>query len=453
MHIQIKPSIVDLSRLKLAILYSVTVGSILLFLGVVSHRFLTYSFSNVIDHELNLLSIIVKGELAGLLKNPGELPFKDIQSQNGICSKVSRCTSISNRTLLINLVKEDRSLRLVNFEGMVVGAIGEPIDRFSGRNTLELSYKDYDQNHRVYHFHRFPIETVTGRPWGYLQIGRSVQQLDNYMAGLHLFIIVGIPLSMLMIGGTGWWFAGMAMAPVYQSYTKMKQFTIDASHELRTPIAATQAILELELCKDRGLNTAQHQVLQSLKRQNDRLGKLTRDLLFLSRLDLVHQTINMELVCLNELIQDLDEEIAPLALTNQVELVSHCRSQQLLYVKGDSSHLYRLLNNLICNAIQYTPSNGRVIVELVCRQNQALITVQDTGIGIASIDLPHLFNRFYRVNSDRSQQTGGVGLGLAIAQSIVTAHNGHIQVRSTIGEGSTFIVRLPLQSSLGQNES
>jgi signal transduction histidine kinase len=382
-----------------------------------------------------------------------KLPFKDIQSQNGICSKVSRCTSISNRTLLINLVKEDRSLRLVNFEGMVVGAIGEPIDRFSGRNTLELSYKDYDQNHRVYHFHRFPIETVTGRPWGYLQIGRSVQQLDNYMAGLHLFIIVGIPLSMLMIGGTGWWFAGMAMAPVYQSYTKMKQFTIDASHELRTPIAATQAILELELCKDRGLNTAQHQVLQSLKRQNDRLGKLTRDLLFLSRLDLVHQTINMELVCLNELIQDLDEEIAPLALTNQVELVSHCRSQQLLYVKGDSSHLYRLLNNLICNAIQYTPSNGRVIVELVCRQNQALITVQDTGIGIASIDLPHLFNRFYRVNSDRSQQTGGVGLGLAIAQSIVTAHNGHIQVRSTIGEGSTFIVRLPLQSSLGQNES
>jgi signal transduction histidine kinase len=453
MQIPLKPSIADLSRLKLAILYSVTVGSILLFLGFVSHRILLYSFSNIIDHELDLLSVIVKSEIEGLLKTPGELPLKAIQTQYGICSTVAPCSLGENRILLIDLVKEDRSLRLVNLEGIVVGAIGEPVDRFSGsKNTLALSYTDYDQSHRTYHFHRFSIKTISGKPWGYLQIGRSVQQLDDYMAGLHLFIFLGIPLSMVMIGGTGWWFAGRAMAPVYESYAKMKQFTIDASHELRTPIAATQAILELELCSDRNHTTAQNQVLQSLKRQNDRLGKLTRDLLFLSRLDLVCQPINIDLFCLNDLIQDLDEEIAPLALTHQVELVSQCRSQSRLYVKGDSSHLYRLLSNLICNAIHYTPSNGRVVIELVCRQNQAFITVQDTGIGISSIDLPHLFDRFYRVNSDRSQQTGGVGLGLSIAQSIVKAHNGQIHVQSTVGKGSIFTVRLPLQSPPGLKE-
>jgi signal transduction histidine kinase len=447
MGIQLKPSIVDLSRLKLAVLYSVTVGGILLSLGIISHQILAYSFSNIIDRELDLLSVIVKRELKESFKTPGVLPSHGVQIQAGICSRGSLCPPTSGDRFLIDLVKQDRSLRLVNLEGLVIGAVGEPVDRFSGKNTLSLSYTDYDQTHRAYHFHRFSIQTVSEQPWGYLQIGQSVQQLDDYMAGLHLLIVLGIPLSMVVIGGTGWWFAGRAMDPVYQSYAKMKQFTIDVSHELRTPIAATHAILELELCTDRSYSSGRNQVLQSLKRQNDRLGKLTQDLLLLSRLDLVHKSINAELVCLNELIQDLDEEIAPLALTHQVELVSKYHSQPLLYVKGESSHLYRLFSNLICNAIQYTPSNGRVIVELIYRQNQALITIQDTGIGIPSIDLPHLFDRFYRVNPDRSQKTGGVGLGLAIAQSIVKAHKGSIQVRSTIGEGSTFIVRLPLQST------
>ena len=115
-------------------------------------------------------------------------------------------------------------------------------------------------------------------------------------------------------------------------------------------------------------------------------------------------------------------------------------------VLGNSEQLYRLVSNLVINAIKYTPGSGEVNIILESERNEALIRVRDTGIGIAKVEQKKIFDRFYRVNSDRSRQTGGSGLGLAIAQAIVQAHQGTIEVKSELGVGSTFTVRLPLKN-------
>ncbi len=119
------------------------------------------------------------------------------------------------------------------------------------------------------------------------------------------------------------------------------------------------------------------------------------------------------------------------------------QAQEPLSVLGNEEQLYRLVSNLMVNAIQATPPEGKVTVVLDSSEEYALIQVQDTGMGIAPEDQSHIFDRFYRVHKDRSRQTGGSGLGLAIAQAIALAHHGSIQVQSQLGLGSTFTVRLP----------
>jgi two-component system OmpR family sensor kinase len=151
-----------------------------------------------------------------------------------------------------------------------------------------------------------------------------------------------------------------------------------------------------------------------------------------------------QLCCLNDIVSDLVEEFAALAISKSVTLTSSVGVDHPLNVIGDEEQLYRLVSNLIINAIQYTPTGGQVTVVLARSDNQALIHVQDTGIGIAPFEQTQIFDRFYRVNSDRSRHTGGSGLGLAIAKAIVQAHHGSIQVQSELGKGSTFIIRLPL---------
>ncbi len=132
-----------------------------------------------------------------------------------------------------------------------------------------------------------------------------------------------------------------------------------------------------------------------------------------------------------------------MAIASNITLTSSIRVSNPLNVTGNQDQLYRLFSNLIVNAIQYTPSGRKVTVCLGRSDHYAVIQVQDTGIGIPQPELTQIFDRFYRVNSDRSRSTGGSGLGLAIAQAIVQAHYGSLDVQSELGKGSTFTVKLP----------
>ena len=120
---------------------------------------------------------------------------------------------------------------------------------------------------------------------------------------------------------------------------------------------------------------------------------------------------------------------------------------------GDSDRLYRAIANLIHNAIQYTPTNGVVTIRLESLERHAIVTIEDNGIGIDAADLPHIFDRFYRVQADRARNTGGTGLGLAIARAIVQAHHGSIQVDSQLDLGSRFTVSLPTKATASRTSS
>lgn len=190
--------------------------------------------------------------------------------------------------------------------------------------------------------------------------------------------------------------------------------------------------------------------LAGVDRQNQRLVQLTQDLLLLSRLEVSTEISSQQTAksqpscCLNDLILDVVESLSVLEMAAPLQLTTQLQTKAPLYVAGDENQLVRLFANLVANALQYTPDGGKVTVTLAQDDQHALVQVQDTGIGIAAVDQAHLFDRFYRVNRDRSRHTGGAGLGLAIAKAIAQSQRGSIQVESKLGKGSTFTVRLPL---------
>lgn len=150
-------------------------------------------------------------------------------------------------------------------------------------------------------------------------------------------------------------------------------------------------------------------------------------------------------ICLNGLVNDLTEELAPLARRAKVELRAEIGVSEIIQVRGNEEQLYRLVANLVTNAINYTSSGGKVTVtlEIAASPGKAVIRVKDTGVGIAPEQQEEIFQRFYRIEYDRSRKTGGFGLGLPIALAIAEAHQGSIKMQSYLGKGSTFSVYLP----------
>jgi len=225
-----------------------------------------------------------------------------------------------------------------------------------------------------------------------------------------------------------------------EAFERQKQFTADSSHELRTPLSVIEAEATLALRKERTPEEYQ-KALDSINQEVAYMSSILEKLLMLARADAGKEQLNFEPVSLKELIMTMIPDIANLADEKGLQFESGEMVE--LQVRGDEVKLKQLLLNLFDNAIKYT-LNGIVSVSLHQEDDQAIITVSDTGIGISEEDIPHIFDRFYRVDKARSRSEHGSGLGLAIAKYIVQAHNGEINVTSNIGKGSTVRVRLPL---------
>jgi signal transduction histidine kinase len=277
---------------------------------------------------------------------------------------------------------------------------------------------------------------------------RNFPSLEPTLRKLAWLLFLVLTVSWLIVLVASWLLAGKAMKPVYRSYQHIQQFTADAAHELRTPLAATQATVESALLTPHVPQI--QEVLTIIQRQNIRLTQLVTDLLLLSQMDLraygdKSAKLNQEWeICnLNNIIADLDEELAAMALAASIKFNTVIEVHQPLWVWGNSEQLYRLVTNLITNAIKYTPANGIVVVALRQRNRTAIIQVQDTGIGIPANVQTRIFDRFYRVQNNRSRPEGGSGLGLAIVKSITRLHKGRLTVYSELGQGSVFTVELP----------
>jgi signal transduction histidine kinase len=430
------------SRLKLAITYAGVMGTTLLICGYMAHIVMVQAFTRTVDRELEVFGKVFEDQLKTELKIPGELSITTQKSLPGICFKQQSCLPIKSESELLGLLAEGYYLRFLTPTGEAIAAIGNNSDEFPDNIYLNHSYDIKNRDGELYHLHLMPLKINNNQLWGYLQVGRTVQRLNDYMNSLHWLLGLGIPSSMIIIGGAGWWLAGLAMQPIEKSYQQLQQFTADAAHELRTPITSLQTIVET--------NSINPETQKALERQVQRLVTLTQDLLLLSRLENGLQETKLQQICLNDLVADVEEELMPIAIDAQVLLSSHIPDQSYFYIQGNESQIYRMLLNLVSNAIKYTPASGEVKINLTTNDHQGVITIKDTGIGIPNSDLPHIFERFYRVNADRSRNTGGSGLGLAITLAIVQTHKGKLEVQSHVNKGSTFTVILPLVSKLNR---
>ncbi|MFM7424209.1 MAG: sensor histidine kinase [Elainella sp.] len=287
---------------------------------------------------------------------------------------------------------------------------------------------------------------------GYLRVSHPWFEVTKPSRQLIQDLSLGVLLVIGAVAAIGWLLSGLAIAPVRDSYQHLKQFTADASHELRNPIAVIQTNVQVALADpDPSLQQDQLKLIERLTR---RLGRLVDDLLFLSRQDSGIVELKASPVLLDGLLQDVVEEQQALADEKGValKLLLETGGEETTWrLMADADQLVRLFTNLIGNAVQYTPQGGVVKISLQRHKFQGgtglQVQVQDSGVGIAPESLTRIFERFYRVDPARPSLKGsgstGSGLGLAIAQAIVENHQGQIQAKSSPGQGTTFTVLLP----------
>jgi heavy metal sensor kinase len=304
----------------------------------------------------------------------------------------------------------------------------------------------------------------------------------------HLFLQLafGLPLAVMIVAVGGWLLVRRALIPVEQitgaaeritqnnlsqrlpapgtgdelerlslslnrmiarlddSFQNSKRFVADASHELRTPLTILRGELE-NLAEDSRLNPELRDRLNSLLEEAIHLSKIVEHLLMLSRLDAGEAQTEWSRFDLVKLAETTAEQMGLLAEDKNISIVYDANPPVL--VEGDRVRLQQVVVNLLDNAIKYTPPNGSVKMSVNAVDGHALLEVADTGIGIPLDALPHVFERFYRVDQTSLASTESTGLGLAIVKSICTAHGAEVEAHSNPGEGSCFRVKIPLSKN------
>ncbi|MBT9313645.1 sensor histidine kinase [Leptothoe kymatousa] len=327
---------------------------------------------------------------------------------------------------------------------------GLPLQVNAAGETVHIHHGQTDNDDQVLRQISRRVQ-INNQVLGYLRVSHPWFEVSKPSRQLVMDLSLWSGLGIVATGTIGWLLSGLAMAPVRQSYQQLKQFTADASHELRNPIAVIQTNVQVALADSDA--DFQHSQLQVVERLTRRLGRLVDNLLFLARQDGGLIPMQREELNLHQLLTDVIEEQTLVAQRQGLDLVYRPAATtapdplpapppDLL---GDRDQLIRLFTNLISNAIQYTPQ-GQVTVTHAQGQTAHSIAVQDTGIGIPQELQAQVFDRFYRVDKARSRRDGaGSGLGLAIAKAIITNHQGQIQLASQPNAGTTITATLPIK--------
>jgi len=393
-------------------------------------------------------------------------------------------------------LSEDASLSGTRFR--IVGSDGHLIYQSPEAKQWEMPSQDMSsvpKNGKV------QTVTVNGKPIrvltaqmqlgpkqsGTVQIGVPMDEFYEMLRGFTWMAFLASPLVLLLASAGGYWMSRRALEPVDQiartaeeigaqnlserlplrgsgdeldrlsatlnsmfarleaAFRRITQFTADASHELRTPVAIIRTTAEVTRSKTR--TTEEYaRALDGILTESERTSLLIEDLMLLARADAGADSMAHEPVNLAECLHDACAEVRVLAEYKKICLQTGELKQ--CTVLGDEQAIRRLFLILLDNAIKYTGSGGKVQVNLsldaAAGKRTAVIEIRDTGIGISAEDLLHIFERFYRAAKDRSRTTGGAGLGLSIARWIAERHGGEIEAESTPGAGSIFRVRLPL---------
>ncbi|MCG9884502.1 MAG: HAMP domain-containing histidine kinase [Cyanobacteria bacterium] len=350
-----------------------------------------------------------------------------------------------------NLQQPDQGVEWFNAGGVLLARQGtlfphwplDPITRPQGVIVQEQQLRTltaplYDRDHQP------------PRLRGYVRVTESIEPINRAIRQLGQGLAIGssLAIGLSLVGGL--WLTRQSLRPIEASFRKLRQFTADASHELRGPLTAIRTSVEVMQSHPERIDPADVAKLAAIHNATDQMTQLVEDLLLLARQDtpgaVVHQVQPLDLA---ELLESLMETYGDRAAVQRIDLVGDLPPTVVL---GEPLLLWRLFGNLLDNALKYTPEGGRVSLTIAPnrRDRRVRIEIQDTGIGIAPADLPHIFDRLWRADQVRSHRQGGSGLGLSIAQAIAQSHQGQISVQSQPHQGSCFTVTLPLPAPTGK---
>lgn len=376
----------------------------------------------------------------------------------------------------------DFAVRLLAPDGRVLDGLGDyqAVPIWSSPSSGYATLTGDGGSWRVY---RQAVKNSAGQTMAWLEASRSLSAIDATVEELNTQFLLALPLALLAAAVAGLFLAERALRPIDRitraaqqigtedlnrriahrgppdelgrlaatldqmldrlqaGIARERRFTADAAHELRTPLTAIKGRIAVTLNRRR-TSAEYDETLREVEHEVDRLIRLSGDLLSLARLDQGQLPRPAEMLDVGDFLTTIVQQLQPLAEARDLTLTADVVPG--LTVFGDLDLLTQLILNLVDNALKFTPSGGRVAVHAEGAGQLVRIAVKDTGPGIPPTAIPHVFERFSRVETGRSRQDGGAGLGLAIAYEIARVHGGSLAVESVINLGSTFIVRLPI---------
>ena len=345
-----------------------------------------------------------------------------------------------------------------------------------GNEFLIRSSVHYDENRRPY----------------FLAIGRALDSNARILSQFTVRYFMVVPLLILGVCAAGWVAAGRALRPLYDvahvaqsitgdklhlriprrgaddeldhliatfnsmvdrlqsSFNQVRQFSTDVSHELRTPLTALRGQLEVALFTAQTTEQYRDVILDAIV-DVEQLAKVVRALLHLSQAESGQVILACEPVPLAAVVRKVAEQFDVVAESKSIAV--SLELDERVIINGDRIQIERLMSNLLGNAIKYTPGGGRIRLSVAARAQRAVLTVEDTGCGIAADQLPHIFDRLYRVPDGRLDPDRGLGLGLSFVAWIAKAHQGNVHVDSEPGRGSKFEVSFPQSAALPRHDS
>jgi two-component system, OmpR family, sensor histidine kinase CiaH len=273
---------------------------------------------------------------------------------------------------------------------------------------------------------------------GVLQVAQPISWVGDALSGLVRQLVLASAIGILLGALASLLMASRSLRPISRAFQRQREFVADASHELRTPLTLIRTNVEAWLRRSNGTTRA---YAKSIVEEVEQLNRIVGDLTTLALADARQLRLDAGPIELNEVVKGLIAQATPLADERGVRLRPDLNGG--VRVDADLVRVRQLLLILIDNALSHTPSGGEVSVGVIRENGRAHVTVSDTGDGIPTRDLPHIFERFYRADKARTRENGGSGLGLAIAKWIVDAHKGEIAVKSAEGKGTEVDVSLP----------
>lgn len=291
-----------LTRVRLALYYAIVMGLILSLSAFSFYRSVFHAHVVALDSEIETVAGTLHDSIELKLQSPGRLEplANQLFPNTGNCRQgTTNCIQGQlhpQRHLLGIVTKTSYYIRFFDTSGKLIANAGyypEGLPDVFNQKTWQFLK---DSKGKEYHQISLSLHTQDYQDWGYMQVGRSLEEFNHYLDSVKLILILGLPIAMAIIAGASWWLSGLAMQPIYQSYRQIQQFTADAAHELRTPLAATGATVESALLMPKIDEPETRDILQTIQRQNQRLTTLVVDLLMLARLDRQAQSYSVKFV-------------------------------------------------------------------------------------------------------------------------------------------------------------